>query len=104
MNFGLGASPGKVSLENLYIKDGDDWVDTSVTLIARGIRPMVTVLIHNGSVGVEFLSANGALNLRKKLLEEYDLSKIDLLMNFSMKKIYEVYILIYILKIKYVKD
>jgi len=89
VNFGLGASPGKVSLENLYIKDGDDWVDTSITLIAQGIRPMITALVHNGSVAVDFLSANGMLNLRKKLLEKYDLSKIDLLMNFSMKKIYE---------------
>ncbi len=89
VNFSLGVSPGKVSLEQLYIQDGDDWVDTSITLIAQGIRPMITVLIHNGSVGVNFLSANGMLNLRRKLLEEYDLSKIDVLMNFAMKRIYE---------------
>lgn len=89
VNFSLGASPGKVSLEQLYIQDGDDWVDTSVTLVAQGIRPMLSILIHNGSVGVNFLSPKGILKLRKTLLEEYDLSKIDILMNFAMKRVYE---------------
>ena len=89
VNFSLGASPGKVSLEQLYIQDGKDWVDTSVALIAQGIRPMLSILIHNGSVGVNFLSPNGMLKLRKKLLEEYDLSKIDIAMNFAMKRVYE---------------
>lgn len=89
VNFSLGASPGKVSLEQLYIQDGDDWVDTSVTLVAQGIRPMLSILIHNGSIGVNFLSPNGMLKLRKKLLEEYNLSKIDIMMNFAMKRVYE---------------
>lgn len=89
VNFNLAASPGKISLEQLYIKDGDDWVDTSITLVANAIRPVLSVLIHNGSVGVDFLSPKGILKLRNKLLKEYDLSKIDIMMDFAMKKIYE---------------
>jgi hypothetical protein len=89
VNFNLFAAPGKVSLEQLYIQDGVDWVDTSIALVAEGIKPTLDVKVHNGSIGVDFLSPSGMLNLRKKLLEEYDLSKIDISMNFAMKKIYE---------------
>lgn len=89
VNFNLASSPGKVSLEQLYIKDGDDWVDTSITLDVNAIRPTLSILIHNGSVGVNFLSPIGLLELRNKLLKEYDLSKIDIMMDFAMKKIYE---------------
>jgi hypothetical protein len=89
VNFNLSASPGKVSLEQLYIQDGTDWVDTSISLVAEGIKPMLAVKIHNGSIGVNFLSPSGMLNLRKKLLEEYDLGKIDISMNFALKKLYE---------------
>lgn len=89
VNFNLAASPSKISLEQLYIKDGDDWVDTSVTLAVNAIRPALSILIHNGSVGLNFLSPGGILELRNKLLKEYDLGKIDIMMDFYMKKIYE---------------
>ena len=89
VNFNLASSPGKISLEQLYIKDGNDWVDTSFTLAVNAIKPTLSVLIHNGSVGVNFLSPTGLLKLRNKLLKEYDLGKIDIMMEFAMKKIYE---------------
>ena len=89
VNFNLEMSPGKVSLEQLFIKNGDDWIDTSLTLEAQGIRPMLDATIHNGSIAVDFLSAPGMLNLRKKILDNLDLSKIDVVMNCSIKKLYQ---------------
>ncbi len=89
VNFNFEMSPGKVSLEQLFIKNGDDWIDTSFSLEAQGIRPMLNVTIHNGSMAVDFLSAPTMLNLRKKILDNWDLSKIDIVMSCSIKKLYQ---------------
>lgn len=89
VNFNLELSPGRVSLEQLYLKDGNDWIDTSLTLEAQGIRPTLKAVIHGGSIAVDFLSAPSMLTLRKKILNNLDLSKIDIVMDFSLKKIYQ---------------
>ena len=64
-------------------------MDISIDLVAQGIKPNLVITVHNGSFGVNFLSPMGILKLRKELLEKYDLSKIGMTLNFSMKKIYE---------------
>ena len=89
VNFNLKISPGKVSLEQLFIQNGDDWIDTSVTLEAQGIKPVIYFTIHNASMAVDFLTAPGMLQLRKKILANLDLSKVDIAMSFSIKKLYQ---------------
>ncbi|MDP5020849.1 MAG: hypothetical protein NWP91_03860, partial [Rickettsiaceae bacterium] len=41
VNFNLETSPGRVSLEQLFIQNGDDWIDSSVALEAQGIKPVI---------------------------------------------------------------
>ncbi len=89
VNFNLETSPGKVSLEQLFIQNGKDWIDTSVSLQAEGIKPVIYFTIHNAFMGVDFLSAPSMLRLRKKILDNMDLSKVDVAMNLSIKKLYQ---------------
>jgi len=89
VNFNLETSPGIVSLEQLFIQNGDDWIDASVALEAQGIRPVIYFTIHNAFMGVDFLTAPSMLQLRKKILDTLDLSKVDIAMSFSIKKLYQ---------------
>jgi hypothetical protein len=88
-NFNLETSPGRVSLEQLFIQNGDDWIDASVALEAQGIRPVIYFTIHNAFMGVDFLTAPSMLRLRKKILDTLDLSKVDIAMSFAIKKLYQ---------------
>lgn len=89
LNFDLTLAPGKIAFERLFIQNGDDWVDTSVTLEAQGIKPIIHFIIHDAQLAVNFLSASGMLELRKKIIDEFDPSKLDMVMKFSIKKLYD---------------
>lgn len=89
VNFNLGISPGRVAVDQFLIKTGDDWIDASIVLESELARPMFNIIIHNGSMESNFLSAPSLLELRNKILDKFDLSKIDLNMNFSMDKLYK---------------
>lgn len=89
VNFDLKLSPGKVSVEQLYITDGVDWIDTNFSLEAESIRPSFKIDINNGSIGVDFLSAPGLVLLKDKILSNFDLSKIDITTSFVLEKIYQ---------------
>ncbi|MDP5083285.1 MAG: AsmA-like C-terminal region-containing protein, partial [Rickettsiaceae bacterium] len=45
--------------------------------------------IHNAFMGVDFLTAPSMLKLRRKILDTLDLSKVDIAMSFSIKKLYQ---------------
>ena len=89
VNFVLDLSPGRVSVEQLYITDSTDWIDTNFTLEAQSIRPSVKIDINNGSIAVDFLSAPAMLALKKKILDNFDLSKIDIVTRFSLARVYQ---------------
>ncbi len=89
VNFALDLSPGRVSVEQLYITDGTDWIDTNLTLEAQSIRPSVKIDINNGSIAVDFLSAPAMLALKQKILNNFDLSKIDIATRFSLARVYQ---------------
>ncbi len=89
VNFVLELSPGRVSVEQLYITDGVDWIDTNFTLEAQSIRPSVKIDINNGSIAVDFLSAPAMLLLKQKILSNFDLHKIDIVTRFSLANVYQ---------------
>ncbi len=89
VNFVLDLSPGRVSVEQLYITDGTDWIDTNFTLEAQSIRPSVKIDINNGSIAVDFLSAPAMLALKQKILNNFDLSKIDIVTRLSLALVYQ---------------
>jgi hypothetical protein len=89
VNFVLDLSPGRVTIEQLYITDGTDWIDTNLSLEAQSIRPSVKIDINNGSVAVDFLSAPAMLALKQKILNDFDLSKIDIVTRFSLARVYQ---------------
>ena len=89
VNFVLGLAPGRVAVEQLFIQDGKDWIDTSLILQAEGIRPSIEWTIHNGSMKFGYISAPGMLSLRNKIMDKFDLSKIDATMRFSIRRLYQ---------------
>ncbi len=89
VNLYLNLIPGKVRLENLRLNDGKDRIDTTIELIASGIKPSFNWIIHSGIVETNFLSPRSISELRKKILEIFALDKVDLNINFALNKIYQ---------------
>lgn len=89
VGFNLGLSPGRLRLENLVLTDDKNHVDASLDLIASGVKPVFNITIHDGKIGVNFLSPSGLLELKKNLLENVALDKIDLNMSFVLSKVYQ---------------
>lgn len=88
-NFNMLLSSGRVKVSNLNIKDKDDFVDMNIDLQAQGIKPIVSIKINDGSVGVNFLSPSAMLDLRKKLLNELAIDKFDIVLNCYLSKVYQ---------------
>lgn len=89
VNFGLELAPGRVAVDQLYVSNDKGWIDTSFTLEAQGIRPNFAITIHNGSLSAPFLSAPGMLELKKIILDNFDLSKIDVSISGALKDLYQ---------------
>ncbi|RTK92646.1 MAG: hypothetical protein EKK61_03420 [Rickettsiales bacterium] len=88
MNFDIILTPGRMSIEHLYINDGKNWIDGSFTVEAQGIKPLLSCTMYDGSIDVDFLSASGLLNLRQKILDNIDLDKITVSMEGNLKNLY----------------
>lgn len=89
LNFNLSLSPGKIAFEKLTIKNEDEWLDTSFTLEAQGLKPVVYFKIHDAVLSSSFLSPSRMLDLRKEIMNHYDPSKIDVVMDFYITKLYD---------------
>lgn len=89
LNFNLALSPGKIAFEKLTIKNDDEWLDTSFTLEAQGLKPVVYFKIHDAVLSSNFLSPSKMLELRKNFMANYDPSKIDVVMDFYISKLYD---------------
>ncbi|MGC0372221.1 MAG: hypothetical protein DGJ47_000929 [Rickettsiaceae bacterium] len=77
VNLGLELSPGRASINRLYLNNTKDWFDIDVELDAKSIIPNLIVKINDASLNVDFLSMSGLLSLQKKALEKIDLNKIN---------------------------
>ena len=86
--FYLEFTPSKVAIEQFYILDDQNWLDTNIILETGHVTPKVTLVIHNGSITANFLSAPGMLSLRQKILDTYDLNKVDIIANGHLRNLY----------------
>jgi len=89
VSFVLSLAPGRVAVEQLFIKDGKDWLDTSIVLSAESLRPSIDWTIHNGSIKFAYISAPGLMRLRSNIMDNWDLNKIDAKMRFSIRRLYQ---------------
>ena len=89
VDFGLQIEPGKVSLNRLYIHDGKDWFDADLSLDARGINPSIITRFHDGSLNANFLSVDGLIELRKKLMNKLDFNKVNFITSGFISNLYD---------------
>ncbi|MCC8398976.1 MAG: AsmA-like C-terminal region-containing protein [Rickettsia endosymbiont of Platyusa sonomae] len=80
-------SPGNIEISNLDIRTNSDYINLSANLLANNIKPQLEVTINDGSLNVNYLTAESLLNLRNKLLNEFDLEKIELKLDGMLSKI-----------------
>ncbi|MDR0296574.1 MAG: AsmA-like C-terminal region-containing protein [Rickettsia sp.] len=80
-------SPGNIEISNLDIRTNNDYINLSANLLANNIKPQLKVTINDGSLNVNSLTPESLLNLRNKLLNEFDLEKIELKLNCVLSKI-----------------
>lgn len=87
VSFDLALSPGKVSIDNLSINYGQNYLETSFSLEAQSIRPALKILVNDGNLTVSFLSAPGFFELKKYILDNFDLSKIDIIAGIRLSEV-----------------
>lgn len=89
VSFNLDLSPGRLRVENLTLKYDENYVNASLDLLASGVKPIFNIIVHDGNLGVDFLSPSGFLELRKFLLDTIALDKIDLNMSCAFSNIHQ---------------
>ncbi len=87
VNFTLQTSPGKISINQLFIQKDNNWIDTNIALEAQGVKPVIYFTVNRGSMSIDFLTPSAFLDLRNKIISKLDLNKIDIVMNCSMKEL-----------------
>ncbi|WP_341756045.1 MULTISPECIES: AsmA-like C-terminal region-containing protein [unclassified Candidatus Tisiphia] len=80
-------SPGNIEISNFDIRTSSDYLNLSANLLASNIKPQLKVTINDGSLNVNFLTPESLLNLRNKLLNEFDLEKIELKLDCMLSTI-----------------
>ncbi|WP_425364032.1 AsmA-like C-terminal region-containing protein [Candidatus Tisiphia endosymbiont of Hybos culiciformis] len=80
-------SPGNIEISNLDIRTNSDYLNLSANLLASNIKPQLKVTINDGSLNVSYLTPESLLNLRNKLLNEFELEKIELKLDCMLSKI-----------------
>lgn len=92
-------SPGNIEINNFDIRKGQDYLNVSGNLLASSIKPKFTVKINDGTLNVDFLTPGSMLNLRNKLLSNFDLEKIDLNIDCNLSKIVQKSLILQNLKV-----
>ncbi len=90
LNFNLIIAPGNVAADHLNINDGKNWIYGSFAVEAQGVKPNLTFKIYDGSINADYLSAPGLFLLRQKILDNIDLSKMNISMQGKLKNLYDV--------------
>lgn len=79
--FNLEVAPGIMEVNRLYLSNEHSWVDCSISIAAQGVKPAISVTFYNGKILSSILSFEELLKERLKLLEHYDLSKVNLIIS-----------------------
>lgn len=87
VNFDLNIEQGQVKLNQFYFKDGEIWANLDLELIAKAINPTLKVKINDANLKTNILNAQGILDLEKTIEKNYDLTKIDFELDFSISKL-----------------
>ncbi|NRB10108.1 MAG: hypothetical protein HRU35_00595 [Rickettsiaceae bacterium] len=89
VNVNLTLAPAFIKLDNLYVSDGTNFIDTDIDITAQGIKPIIKILINDGIIKGNILSPQSLLDLRNKMLNDYALDKIELDLNFYLSRYYQ---------------
>ena len=89
INFNLNMTPGHIRIDDLYISDGKDYIDSSIDIIASGLKPVISITVHDGSKEVNFLTPSTMLSTKTAILDKYALDKITLNLDLTLSKIYQ---------------
>lgn len=89
VSFISNIEPGNIKIDNLYINNGNDYITSTIDLMANIVTPKFNIKINDGSLHVNFLSPKAILSLRNILLTEFDTGKILLNFQCSLSKVFQ---------------
>jgi len=87
VNMLVNVAPNNIQISNLDIRKNNDYINVTAHLLATDVKPQLEIKINNGTVNVNFLTGDYLLGLRNKLLNEFDLEKIDLKLDCALSTI-----------------
>lgn len=87
INLSANISPATIKISNFNIRKGEEHLSTSWELLASDIKPVLNIKIEDGVIGANFLSPTSLLALRNKLLNEFNLDKIQLRLDCILSKL-----------------
>lgn len=81
ISFNLETEPSSVAINRLYFNDGKTWFDLNASLSTKALNPVLIIKVNDGVIEHSAFSAQGMLDLRTKILEHLELSKINFLVS-----------------------
>lgn len=87
INLLAAISPGNIKISNFNIRKGEEYLSTSLELLAADLKPVLKIKIEDGVIETNSLSPSSLLVLRNKLLNEFSLDKIQLYLDCFLSKL-----------------
>lgn len=89
VSFSLVFSEDKITFDNIILSNSfGEYLYGNFNILVSGIKPIFTIKINDAVLESDIMYPTSMLNLRNKLLNEYDLSKIILNIDCHINKLY----------------
>ncbi|MCC8417847.1 MAG: AsmA-like C-terminal region-containing protein [Rickettsia endosymbiont of Bryobia graminum] len=81
------ASPGNVEITNFDLRNDNLYINLSGKLLANSIKPQLEIQINDGNFNISPIAPTILLDIRNKLLNEFDLEKIGIKLDILLATI-----------------
>ncbi|XVN42218.1 MAG: AsmA-like C-terminal region-containing protein [Candidatus Rickettsia vulgarisii] len=81
------ASPGNIEVTNFDLRNDNLYINLSGKLLANSIKPQLEIQVNNGKINIDPIAPKVLIDIRNKLLDEFDLEKIGIKLNILLATI-----------------
>lgn len=81
------ASPSNIEITNLDVRNDNLYINLSGKLLANSIKPVLEIQVNDGKFNINPMSFKDLLDIRNKLLDEFNLEKIEIKLNILLATI-----------------
>ncbi|WP_375327413.1 AsmA-like C-terminal region-containing protein [Candidatus Tisiphia endosymbiont of Nemotelus uliginosus] len=92
-------APGNIEITTFDLRKDDIYLNLNAKLLAAQLKPQLEINIRDGALAIEPLTPMALLNSRNRLLNEFDLNKVELKLQCALSKLSQGKLLLQNLKL-----